>query len=39
LIWLGLKTGGSLVQRIHQKWFEIAIIVFSILAALQMLVI
>jgi uncharacterized membrane protein YfcA len=38
LIWLGLKAGGRVVQRIHQKWFDVAIISLSIFAAVQMLV-
>lgn len=37
LTWLGLKAGASIVQRIHQKWFELAIMAMSILAAIQLL--
>jgi uncharacterized membrane protein YfcA len=37
MIWLGLKTGGHIVHRIPQKWFEVVIIALSTLAALQLL--
>jgi uncharacterized membrane protein YfcA len=37
MVWLGLKAGAKIAQRIPQKWFEVVVILLSTLAALQLL--
>ena len=37
-IFLGLKTGGTIVERIQQRWFDLTIILLSGLAAVQLIV-